>query len=461
MSSANALAMECLPKDQARAMAHRELDQWFDSEFSSLFSDKISPTIEEMSELFQHTRQHFLGQIMKNLLESLNRDLLHQHKADCPKCTKVLNRKRFDKKVLSTLQGAFELSRPYFYCSSCHYGFHPADKTLDMAPERHQYDIQSNITKLSADLPYEHSSAHFSTLTGIAVSSHFSHYTLQAIGRSATLETVIPDRENIAKRIADAQKGKTWRPILVVSCDGAFAPIRPPGKRHDKRGAGEWKDVKGVRIYLAGDDDRIIHIASWHQQCAIEKFTEDLEFISKQIPQDDVRITLVGDGAIWLWNAMRKCFPKGREVLDYYHCSEYIHAVAIAQYGKTSKGHEWVEATMARLFANEANQVLTGLRRMRSNGTCAEEAIKTCIGYLEKRIDQLNYGSARRSGSPIGSGGIESANKFICHARLKRSGAWWLTENCNSMLRIRCANYNGNFNQVFDAYKKTQRNLRI
>ena len=70
-----------------------------------------------------------------------------------------------------------------------------------------------------------------------------------------------------------------------------------------------------------------------------------------------------------------------------------------------------------------------------------------------KRLDQINYRSARRSGIPIGSGGIESANKFICHSRLKLSGAWWLKENSNTMLRIRCAIYNGTFDRVFEHYK--------
>jgi len=117
MSSANALAIECLPQDRARAMAHKELEQWFDSEFASLFSEKSSPTIEDMSELFQQTRKQFLSQMMKTRFDNLNRNALNQNKADCPRCTKILNRKRFDKKVRSTLQGAFELSRPYFYCS--------------------------------------------------------------------------------------------------------------------------------------------------------------------------------------------------------------------------------------------------------------------------------------------------------------------------------------------------------
>jgi len=66
---------------------------------------------------------------------------------------------------------------------------------------------------------------------------------------------------------------------------------------------------------------------------------------------------------------MRKSLPKGREVLDDYHGSEYIPAVAVAQYGATSTGHEWVAATMARLFANQAKQGLAGRRRMKSNNS--------------------------------------------------------------------------------------------
>ncbi len=65
---------------------------------------------------------------------------------------------------------------------------------------------------------------------------------------------------------------------------------------------------------------------------------------------------------------------------------------------------------------------------------------------------RLAYQNCRDTGLPIGSGGIESANKHICHVRLKRSGAWWLVENGNTMLRLRCALYNGTFDTVLNGY---------
>jgi len=54
----------------------------------------------------------------------------------------------------------------------------------------------------------------------------------------------------------------------------------------------------------------------------------------------------------------------------------------------------------------------------------AAEAIAKSIAYLQRHQERLDYRSARKGGYPMGSGGIESANKFICHIRLKRSGAW-------------------------------------
>jgi hypothetical protein len=68
----------------------------------------------------------------------------------------------------------------------------------------------------------------------------------------------------------------------------------------------------------------------------------------------------------------------------------------------------------------------------------------------------FGYDELRRRGLPRGSGGIEAANKLICHVHLKRSGAWWLEANGNAMLRIRCAIYNGTFTEMLKDYTAAQ-----
>lgn len=174
-----------------------------------------------------------------------------------------------------------------------------------------------------------------------------------------------------------------------------------------------------------------------------------------RIPQDKVRIALLGDAADWLWKHMIACFPKGRQILDYYHCVQHIYKVAKVQYGEKSlKGLEWVESTTCRLFFAEVDNVIGGLRRMQPKNTKATKEISKLIGYLNKNRQRVHYKGDRIGGYPIGSGGIESANKFICHTRMKRFGAWWVKETGNDMLRIRCAIYNGTYDKVFERYKK-------
>jgi hypothetical protein len=74
------------------------------------------------------------------------------------------------------------------------------------------------------------------------------------------------------------------------------------------------------------------------------------------------------------------------------------------------------------------------------------------IGYLHNNRDRLGYAKRRQEGLPIGSGGIESANKYISHAQLKRSGAWSLIPNGNNVLRLRCAIYNGTYGPALQRY---------
>ncbi|RJS70708.1 hypothetical protein CW714_06895 [Methanophagales archaeon] len=46
------------------------------------------------------------------------------------------------------------------------------------------------------------------------------------------------------------------------------------------------------------------------------------------IPERDVRLYVVGDGARWIWKTIRDIFLDAIQVLDYYHASEHIYKAA-------------------------------------------------------------------------------------------------------------------------------------
>jgi len=262
-------------------------------------------------------------------------------------------------------------------------------------------------------------------------------------------------------------KGKKWRPILALVIDGADVPTRPetakgrrPGRKKKRarraRWKGQWREAKGFRFYLV-DGERIVHLLSWHQVQSDKELAKALRQVKEAglIPEEKVRLCVIADGAKWIWKHVKVLFPSAVQVLDYYHCSGHLHKLASVQFSDNpEKGTEWVEATVARLFCGEVQAVINGLQRMEARDAQAAEKIRKLTGYLTNNQGRVDYGFARKGGYPIGSGGIESAHKFIGHVRLKRSGAWWYVERANQMLALRCAKYNGTFDRVFDAYKQ-------
>ena len=445
-----------------REMMHKAIDAFVDALAEDLVSEK-KMTLMDITQAISKAKPELLAAILQEFIQTKHEGILSQDLAECPICKKKIRRSVHAPRTIETLLGQATVTRPYFYCASCKHGFSPADEVLGLSSRKKQHDLQKLALEFLADLPFERASELFFKSTGLSFSDHQMHDLFAQFAEEATAEAVIPSAAEIERRI-DTVKGKgRRRPVLVAATDGAHTPTRPRGEgRDEKWGPGEYKEAKGFRLYLL-DGDRIVHIASWHQVGSAEELTEALSLAASRIPQKKVRPCLVGDGAPWLWSAMQQAFPGAREVLDFYHCSEHIHALASAQYpDDPQRAFLWVESTMARLsHKGEVGAVIGGMKRMQPANEAAKESIRKTIHYLETNKNRFNYHGARRGGYAIGSGGIESANKFICHVRIKRSGAWWLVSNCNNMLKLRCALVNGTFEHLFDNHKTREKAKRL
>ncbi len=371
-------------------------------------------------------------------------------------------------RTVETLLGAVTLERPYFYCAACHHGFYPLDEALGLSGQRKQWDVQQAGVKLGLEMPHQRASKLLDELTDASMSDCALHDVLHRTGSLQVLH-VCPDAADIQDRIAQAAAWRKWRPIVVLAIDAAEVPSRPetakgtrPGRKKSRarrqRWQGEYREAKGFRFYLV-DDERIVHLISWHQMGDEQAFGAALRQVKEAgllIPEDQVRLCAIGDGAPWIWKWVEELFPSARQILDYYHCSRYLHAVAEAQYGADAeRATQWLEASLARLFCGEGAGVVWGLQRMQPVSEEADEAIASALSYLHKRLHQVDFGSHRKGGYPIGSGAIESAHRFIGHVRLKRSGAWWYKENSNAILALRCALYNGTLDRVFQQHRDT------
>ncbi len=449
------------PIDNANNSWKEDVLEFLSQRLDQIAEQTTMEKLEDITGPIFRNKSEILGQITLGFIKKNHSHLLDQEYCNCPKCNKKI--KAWNKKVKRTIEslgGCFDLYRPYFYCKKCGYGFYPLDAALGLASSPKQYDIQNLEAWLSSELPFETAAQAFKRCTSDTLSGDHMFETTNRIGKDLDILDVCPSKDEIEQKIDELSKGKFRRPVMMMAIDGAHTPTRPePSPWKGKRGKGEYKEDKGFRLYLI-DKDRIIHLISWHQVQNEDEFAKGLLKIQDAglIPEDKVRLCIIGDGAPWIWNKPLEVFSKAKQVLDFYHCSEYIHALANAQYGKgTKQAREWVEATFTRLFHNDIDNVLHGMKIMQPASSEAKEKITDAIRYLFKRKHQVDYGSTKRAGYHIGSGAIESANKFIGHVRLKRSGAWWYITNANNILKLRCAKYNGTYDEIIRKYIEEDR----
>jgi hypothetical protein len=454
---------------EARRELHERFDCWLGVVEKRLQGEK--PTLEQVTQVVFAMRQELTGMITEMLVAQKHGQALEQQTMACPHCGRLLRARGSPSRTVETMVGEISLARPYFYCVRCRQGFYPLDEVLQLSERRKQWDMQKRAASLGAEVPYERASELFGELTGLCFSDHIAHEVVGDLTEGFTALWVSPTAQEIARRVAQVAEGKKWRPILVLAIDGADVPTRPetakgrrPGRRRKRakraRWKGEWREAKGFRFYLVAGE-RIVHLLSWHQVQSDQELAETLRQVKEAglIPEEKVRLCVVADGAKWIWKHVKALFPSAVQVLDYYHCNGHLHKVASVQFScNPEQQTEWMEATVARLFCSEVQAVIESLQHMKARDAQAGEEIRKLIGYLTNNQGRVDYGFARRGGYPLGSGGIESAHKFIGHVRLKRSGAWWYVENANHILALRCAKYNGTFDRVFEAYK--QRALR-
>jgi Uncharacterised protein family (UPF0236) len=450
-----------------RQQLHARFDQWLDTLEQAWHEPPA--TLSEVTATVWDVRQQLTGGITETIVAHVHEGERQRTQARCPRCARVLKVQEHVGRTVETMVGPVALERPYFYCRTCRVGLYPLDDALGLVAGCKQLDMQHAAVKLATEVPYDTGQSLFADLTGMHFGSERMHTMTNQVGTELTVLDVTPSRQEIERRIAAVSTGRFRRPVLVLGIDGAYVPTRPDsaqercagrrGKRAKRaRWRGQWRDAKGFRFYLL-DGERIVHVLSWHQVQNEEQLGEALKQVKEAgvIPEEQVRLCVVCDGAEWIWKHVQALFPHARQVLDYYHCAQYLHRVAKAHYDSSVQALEWVEATMTRLYLGKVGAVLGGLRRMQAQSEEAAKAIANCWDYINEHRGRTAYQKLRRGGYPLGSGGVESSNKFICHVRLKRSGAWWYEGNSNHMLALRCAKYNGTLAQVFVRYQQRLR----
>jgi hypothetical protein len=146
--------------------------------------------------------------------------------------------------------------------------------------------------------------------------------------------------------------------------------------------------------------------------------------------RDTSAITVIADGAKWIWAQVDRHLPGAAGVLDVYHATEHLWAAGRAVLGEGTDGcRGWVEGRRGTLLRKGASGLL---------GEMAGAEWSAWRGYFEPHVGHTGYAARLAEGRSIGSGLVEGACKQVVGRRLKQTGARWKVRRVERMAAL-CA----------------------
>ena len=327
---------------------------------------------------------------------------------------------------LTTAAGEVRLSRVYFECPHCLDGGHPLDERLGV-PGRYSWQAQRLISLAGVSWSYDLSSERLEELCGLKVSDTTVREISQHHGAQANawLRTEPPAAREFRQAEGDVEftsdgtcvnTTSGWREAKV----GIFSKRERGAPATPEQWASRTLPAPAVRVAFAAiekSDEFGRRWKAWRTRLGLP---------------DASAISVLADGAKWIWEEQRNHLRGAEGVLDVFHALEHI-----AEASQTL--HK--DAATATAWLNEARHVLlhqgwSGMEEFLQHAAATRPetqpaALQALRNYLAPHQHHLNYARRLASGQSIGSGQVEGACKNLIGRRLKQTGARWRVHRLN------------------------------
>ena len=340
--------------------------------------------------------------------------------------------------------GEVEVTRRYYWCRTCHESQMPFDAWSGLIADAAGMTTPAARRMLALagmSFSFDTASARLAELCLLKVSNDTIRRVSEAQGEAAQqfLAASAAPGQAFARAKGDVE---FYTDGVTVNTTGGWRDLRL--NVFDKRQAGapaspeKWANrvlpAPTVRIAWASME------ACEQQGLAWKRQGEQLGVV------DDEHLSVLADGAKWIWDQARQCWTCAQWVLDVFHVSQHIHDCGKTIFGeKDPRARAWSEAQVQSLIEHGPVRYLNDLKDF--TATHADgvklKALESLLNYLTPNVDSMWYKQRLAEGRPIGSGLIEGANKTIVSNRLKLNSARWTPEHAEHITALRCLDYSG------------------
>jgi hypothetical protein len=353
-------------------------------------------------------------------------------------------------KVIDTVLGPVTLRRAWYHCARCERGLAPRDAELGVAGQSMSPGLAAMTARAAAAEPFARSAGLLEDLAGVRLTAKRVERAAEASG--AALAAASRARAGlIARRKLVPMPPDPLPDKLYIVIDGTGVPVTAKetagreGKGED--GRARTREVK-MAVFFTQDKldadghpvrDRATssYIATFEPAAAFQRLVR-AEGIRRGA--DHVRqLTVIGDGAAWIWNLAAAAFPEATHIVDLYHAREHLHSLTRSlEFMLGDRRDEWLAARLADLDYGYIDGIAAAVREYPLEGVKKDEAEKE-LGYFLNNAPRMRYRWFRSRGLFTGSGVVEAGCKAVIGQRLKQSGMHWTVAGADSIITLRCA----------------------
>lgn len=212
----------------------------------------------------------------------------------------------------------------------------------------------------------------------------------------------------------------------------------------------DWKEMKLARIFAAKahmpESDKRNFIRKSQYVAHLGGHTP---FFRKLEAKTDhlKKLVWICDGAKWIWNWIESTYPDSYQILDYYHCTEKLHAFARESIKEVEDRQKWIVQQEKLLMEDQALAVIDNISLLACKGR-ALQMQRNLLTYYENNKQRMMYKTFKSAGLMIGSGPMEAAHRHVIQCRMKLSGQRWTIRGAQQVANLRVASKSGRWKDV-------------
>jgi hypothetical protein len=352
-------------------------------------------------------------------------------------------------KSFDTVLGLVTVTRAWYHCARCKHGLAPRDAELGIAGESMSPGVAAMNDQAAAAVPFAQAAGLLEELAGVRLTVKRAERAAETSG--AAVAAAVRERAAlIAGRKLAPLPPSPLPDKLYAAIDGTGVPVTSKetagrdGKGED--GRARTREVK-LAVFFTQDkldakgyplrDRASTSVIATFEPAAVFGGLVKAEGIRRGA--DHVRqLTIIGDGAAWIWGIATAKFPGATQVVDLFHAREHLHDLARKlEFMLGDRKDEWLAARLEDLDYGYIDGIIAATRQYPLEGVKKDE-IDTALGYFENNAPRMRYHWFRQCGLFVGSGVVEASCKTVVGQRLKQAGMHWTVPGADAIIALRC-----------------------